>query len=405
MTKFYPTRLLSLSLLLISGILPAQNITVINHDLSAFHSNPPSTYFAEDGAGNIWVLQWGGFTADHVVQYDGNSWTEIAFDECSNCTRRIAADNNGAIHLSTTAGIYSWNGSSWTQKSDQSAADSDIAFDSQNNLWFQTGSGGNNLASLSEGGLLTEYTSVNGNLSDITDAPDGLWLRNGSEVGVFDGTTFTAFPAIFSPLHIEVAGDGSIYVTDSFGSISRIQNGTVTPNVLSGATVSGLSHNSFAIDRANDIFWFGQQGIEPGLIFYRGNSKVYIPSDDLFMDYFTPGLVNKSFVASNGTLWVGSNFISDVAQVIPEISSVSGLPAVEAAVFPNPTRNTLNLQAGFRSTTPLAVSVYDLLGRLHFTDSVAPENGTLSLPIGNLNAGEYYISIPDEMVFARFMKE
>ena len=78
-----------------------------------------------------------------------------------------------------------------------------------------------------------------------------------------------------------------------------------------------------SIDQTNNIFWFGQQGIEPGLIYYNGSSTKYIASDLLFVDPFSPGLVDNSFVASNGTLWAGSNFISDVAEVTPEISAIS----------------------------------------------------------------------------------
>lgn len=398
MKKFNTKFSLLLMLFSFTYLLKGQNIAVTQHNLDDFHSNPPATYFAEDSQGNIWVLQWGGFSSNYVLKYDGNTWEQVPFDACDHCARRLVNNKDGIVYLGTTSGIFSWNGSSWEQKSNASVSDTDMAFDSQNRLWLKPNGSNAALASLTQAGMLIEHLSVTGDMADITVAPDDkVWLRKDGLVVSFDGTNLVNFPGVSNPLHIEAAADGKIWVTNSFGEVSYIQNGAVTNDVLNGTLESGVSQTAFAIDRLHNAFWFGQQGIEPGLVFYNGNATELVPSDDMFNDPFSPGLVNRAFVASDGSLWAASQMIGAVAEIKAEFTPTIEPYFTETAIYPNPANQTIYLNSSMQQAVP--VFVCNKLGQIVLETELMPTNGLLTLGIGALSDGQYFISIPAERKF------
>lgn len=404
MTKYFTLFSFLFITLFVSTNLYAQNLTVTQHDLSGFHSNPTNTYFAEDANGHIWVLQWGGFTADHVVMYDGSTWAQIPFDECSNCTRRIANDNNGVIFLSTTEAIYSWDGSMWVLETGSNAADSDIDFDSDNALWFYDPD--DDELNEYNNGLTQFYSNVNGSIRELTVAEnDWKWMRIDGEVKSFSAFGLTDYPEFSSPLYIEAASDGKVWITNSFGDVGYYDDGNIELDVLSGIIQGGVAHTTFAIDETYNFFWFGQQGIEPGLVFYNGNTTTLVPSDDMFEDDFAAGLPSNAFVASDGSVWVGSNFISDVAQVTPEISSVFEPGFEEMSLFPNPTSDLIYLEMETTSQTSFEVNIYDSIGRLVKNGEWLLSGTSLNIDVKDLPEGPYFMTIPEAKISGRFVKK
>jgi len=402
MKRFFTHSCLLFTILIISTELQGQNLTVTKHDLSDFHSNPTNTYFAEDAAGHIWALQWGGFTDDHIVKYDGSTWAEVPFDECNNCTRRIVNDNNGVIFLTTTQAFYSWDGAMWVLETGTDASDSDVDFDSDNALWLYD----SDEDELEEyrNGFTQFYSNVNGNIKALTVAAnDWKWMRVDGVVKSFSAFGLTEYPEFFSPLHIEAASDGKVWITNGFGDVGYFDGGNIELDVLSGIIPGGVSHTTFAIDPTYDFFWFGIQGAEAGLMFYNGTTTTLIPTLDLYSESFN--LPSNAFVASDGSVWVGANFTSDVAQVTPEISSVFEPDYTEANLFPNPVSDIVFLEMEAGSQGIYEVNIFDATGRLVKNGKKTLSGNTLQINVEALPEGPYFITVPAAKTSGRFMKK
>ena len=386
--------------------LTAQELTINQFDLSDIQGSASTTYFAEDGNGEIWALQRADFSFDGetIAKYDGNTWSEVEFDECFQCSRRIIGSADGTIYLGTTSGIYTWTGSAWNLENSQSVADADMDFDSQGNLWFKTGSGGDVLAALATNGNVTEYPNVAGAIFQITVAPDDkIWLRIADEVVVFDGAQTTTYNDFFTPLDIEIDGNGVVWVTNSFGEIGKIENGVATTDFLENVTISGVSQTAFAIDANNDIFWFGQQTMG-GLVYYDGVNTLFTPWEDLFEVDFGVGLVNEAFVTSTGSLWISANFQNLATEVIPDISSVFESNFSLQNIYPNPSTEFIQMELPNTESMEATIQIINTQGQLISSQQIDIQNGTFTQDVQQLSPGQYFVIIPELKVFGPFVK-
>ena len=78
--------------------------------------------------------------------------------------------------------------------------------------------------------------------------------------------------------------------------------------------------------------------------------------------------------------------------IVSEVQQVSN--AVDVQVFPNPSRNYLNLTVKWKEAQPFTLGLYDITGRLIMSKSIAATlEYTTQIPVNKLPAGNYIVKI------------
>ena len=88
-----------------------------------------------DSKNNIWAITWGG----GVLKYNGGNWQHFTTNDglASDFGRAIIEDNEGRIIVGTTAGVSTYNGESWSNKSLGNQIRC-LFKDSKGNIWAGT---------------------------------------------------------------------------------------------------------------------------------------------------------------------------------------------------------------------------------------------------------------------------
>lgn len=377
-------------LLLTTGIastLAGQEFVISKYDLSNFAPYTTDTYFAESDNGDIWVLFRSSFTGeqnDYVLKFDGTTWEAVPFGFCnSTCIHRIANSPDGRIYLGSSSGIFAWDGSNWEQLTDHpTAPGTDMAFDTDGNLWFRSGNATNPLAVLSTDNVVTPHPLVSGTFWRLNTSSDGkVWyIPAGGQLHAYDGTSVVVYSQILCPMFLQTSTDNKIWVATCTREVSLIEDGAVTStNALPGVVSHFFGPRSFSFDAQRGHFWFGDSpNAVEGLKFYDRSQSAFIPSSDLFEPDSGLDNVNISFVASDGTVWVSSIYDREIASVKANLTSTSSATqAVTANIYPNPFHNTVQITTD--QQLPATVSVMDFNGRTIGTHDLNVSTTTLDL--------------------------
>lgn len=376
---------------------------ITTHEAPTFHDNPLNIDFAEDQDGNIWLLQRGSFAGDIIHRYMDGNWERIPFTACSNCTYQLANDSNGVIYLSTNTALFIWDGDEWILNSEDIFNNGNIEFDNNNNLWFTSSLSFSEevVKYRSPSGDITDINEVFGQVSKLTVGPtNSVWFKNSQEVvEIKSDGSINRFDINVSNLAVDK--NNVLWFTDFGGDVGKIENGVINEDILPEVD-NGFQVLSFAIDRNNDFFWLGNQGIDPGIMFWDGMEATLIPGDDLFTDIVV--IIESMYVSSNGTLWAGSRPYMPVVEVRPMLLNTADLYE-EVNIFPNPVIDMLYLNLDDQSFSPKAqIEIYDYLGRLVKKENLPSTQNTLEVNVGNLNSGIYHVIIPELSLRSSFIK-
>jgi hypothetical protein len=380
--------LLVLLLSLTSSHLIAQDFEITLHDLEDFHSFPTTLEFAEDGNQDIWLIQSGGFDGDYLLKFSAGTWERISFDNCSNCFRGIHADNTGTIHLITNNGIYKRMNADWEYLGYDGIINRGVDFDSNNNLWCSYEFDGiEYLAKLIGNGEATLYPDYIGFSEDISvDDDDNVWFIFDDEIYKLNESSVEKFTPFFDPYEVEIGEEGKVWFATSVGSTGKIENGVMQEGILDDISTTSF-YQAFSVDSKRDIIWASTQGTA-GVYYFKDGVSHFIDSDDLFPGEV--GLINESFVSSNGDFWAASNFESSVAQIFPTLILNTEDIQTSKMLYPNPATDIINIETGenIRSLT-----IHDSNGR-----QIQKINKNLInnvLDVSTLANGNYYIHTVD----------
>jgi len=149
----------------------------------------------QDRQGGFWLATWNG-----IVRYDGSTFTNVTNQEGLRRYRgfSLLEDREGNIWLGTTgAGVYRYDGSTYTNFTTEDGLVDDTVLsmfeDRDGNLWF----GAMGLTKY-DGTTFTSFTEEDGftrsDVSSISQAPDGsLWFGTRGALFRYDGETFSNF--------------------------------------------------------------------------------------------------------------------------------------------------------------------------------------------------------------------
>lgn len=273
-----------------------------------------TTRLTVDGLGNFYGIHG----ENGLVFSDGDEWIQLTTDNSDIPTNDIydlALDHSGMLWMATHLGLISWDWITFTVISvpdDLSAAFYDIKIDSAGNKWVASAFGG---------------------------------------VGKYDGSEWTTFPEVFSPLQ-------------------AVEN--------------------LAVLNGNEI-WTSDSG--EGLYRYAGTTFEFIPYEDL--DVANWDINRVLFGDAQDRLWIYNDF-TPIKYLTTGTTSTTGpsgsLFPIE--LFPNPAVNEINLKIhpGMELDDNLVV-VYNAEGRKVFSQQVISTGDIFQLRFDNQPPGIYQVVV------------
>lgn len=87
--------------------------------------------------------------------------------------------------------------------------------------------------------------------------------------------------------------------------------------------------------------------------------------------------------------------IAQTSEVQKNSISNNSVSKQKIKVFPNPATNVVNI-LGLRNSSKAAIVISDISGNIELQHQWAIRNNAISIPVPNLNAGIYVISIESE---------
>ena len=194
------------------------------------------------------------------------------------------------------------------------------------------------------------------------------------------------YEPFFDPYEVEIGEEGRVWFATSVGSTGKIENGVMQEGILDDISTTSF-YQAFSVDSKRDIIWASTQGTA-GVYFYKDGVSKFIDSDMLFPD--AVGLVNESFVSSNGDLWVASNFESSIAQIFPTIILSTEDIQTSNVLYPNPSIDFVKID---QIENIKALTIHDSNGRQ--VKRITQQELNHSLDVSTLTNGNYYIHIVD----------
>jgi ligand-binding sensor domain-containing protein len=344
--------------------------------------------FARETDGTMWTgTQGGGVAAytgtagalDEGVWRGFNPWNlgrepwpfGYDGDYGSDSARDVLVDDAGDVWIASN-GLARWNGSEWTRYTPEDSG-----------LW------GTSITCLGYGdGTLWvgyEVTGVDefdgdtwvhhggggdafppGGADDIVvDTLGRVWAATGSQISLYDGTTWVTDP--FGPMPGQVfrlaagpAGDLWVGTTNGLLYYDGVDVQTFTVDD-SGIPANNLKDIFIASDGSVWVAaWFSGVG---GVARYDGTSwTTYLASSSPLRHYQVTAIGEDA----DGNIWIGTE--SEGINVIlnPSVVSAAGPPVVAvnpARVVPHPFRGRATLSMTLTEPGPVSVRVYDVGGR------------------------------------------
>lgn len=312
-----------------------------------------------------------------VSVFNGTSFTSYTTVDGlgNNRINHIAEDLNGVIWFGEFSGATKYDGSIFTAYGMAAGLPfggvNHISFDSNNDPWMASGFGG---AVKYDGATFTAINTSSGLLNNIAkavviDAQDNKWVGTGSGISVINAAgQVTAHHTIM--LILPPPDTLNPVVDLDMDSQGRIWTGVWVDYLL---TVGGVA-------------------------MYDGNQWIdYDVSDGL-----VGPVINELVVDGNDNVWVvtstGVSKISNVPTAIDEIV----VKEIKFKLFPNPATTYLNLNfEEIASTDSRQIEIYSTAMQQIASYSVDGAEQHITIPVGDLNTGLYFIRIDNEM--AKFL--
>jgi hypothetical protein len=96
-------------------------------------------------------------------------------------------------------------------------------------------------------------------------------------------------------------------------------------------------------------------------------------------------------------VWGNSDSLSRTVVVLDTLSSgVNELTYAQLKLFPNPANSVLNIAADFIQTVPLAVTIYDVLGKAHINRTYTDKKFNDNISIAELPNGIYFVNFSND---------
>jgi len=96
-------------------------------------------------------------------------------------------------------------------------------------------------------------------------------------------------------------------------------------------------------------------------------------------------------------VWGNSDSLSRTVVVLDTLSSgVNELTYAQLKLFPNPANSELNIAADFIQTVPLAVTIYDVLGKAHINRTYTDKKFNDNISIAELPNGIYFVNFSND---------
>ena len=301
---------------------------------------------AVDGAGNVWLANYGGNSVTELsslgVDLSGaNGFTGggingpfgIAIDGQGHVW--IASQTDGALsELSNTGSVLSPENGYPNAGFSIGGAGMVLAIDGAGNLWITGGDGAVTKFS-SAGAVLGNYSSssLNDTASVAVDGSGNAWFANTSDpsddVSEFSSTGSplsgtTGYSLAIEPLGIAIDSAGNAWV----GTVHAYSMDKISPSgAVTSATINASNAQVFGIDGAGSAWTVGE-----------GNQLVGVSSSGALLSgpyaYDPPSLYGAQAAALDGSgdIWVangGDNTVTEVIGVaVPVITPIAaGLPA------------------------------------------------------------------------------
>ncbi len=284
----------------------------------------------------------------------------------------ILALSDDNIWLTTSAGLYNYDGNDWTLMNSIGGLGLDV--DSQGKIYIQS----NDKISIFDNGTFTEYNTGNSDITSLLisghgiDANDNLWVASGDwdEDNVIqkvstDGiwTTYSAidYPAIDRPVgdfHFDAAGNA--WITEGAIGALKISANEIT-NPFIGNINEMASYNAFSIqsDATGKMYFSHQYGVTTLLDGEWG---------DLLIEDIPQSINNGDSSIQfddEGTLWWGSqrHGVFSSSSLITSSTTTFFEQNANLSLYPNPTRGYVNLEFECSKNTVVNLAIINNLGQ------------------------------------------
>lgn len=197
-------------------------------------------------------------------------------------------------------------------------------------------------------------------------------------------------PGVFNGTNPEELGScqSSVVLAVEFIDFTAIANNSAI--VLQWETANEVNNSHFIIERSTDGLYFEAIGEVAG----QGKATIY-----QYQDLKAPKGINYYRLAQID--FSGQQAVSEV------LSVKTANTAVSLAVFPNPTKGKLNILLPALYNVATVIEVYDAVGNLLQSQSVAAQTLLTNLNTENLPSGNYILRLVNgnEVSTQRFIKK
>jgi|GEM_PF-2662513 len=280
------------------------------------------------GPDSVWI----GSESSGLTIYDGSAWTTYTSGNSglnTNSVWGLSVDPDGRRFLGTVSGLVEFNNGNMSSfdlansSLQQTSKTTDIAFDSQGNVWIGNGDDfdedGYGLVKY-DGSSWSVLTTSNSDLPGNTvlavevGPDDRVWTGTTDGLGIYDGSSWEVFSGFQSPLPENVvqdiavtsAGIGWIVTSDFDGGVARYDGSDWNTWTASGSGIPTEDLTSVAVDCTGTV-WIGTR--YNGVVKYDGSSWTSGNGTNTYLQSTT---VTDLAVDHDNNLWISTRFSNDV---------------------------------------------------------------------------------------------
>jgi trimeric autotransporter adhesin len=328
------------------------------------------------------------------ITFDGSGNAYIV----NNTNHNVRKVNSAGV-ISTIAGTGTagYNGDGIVATTAQLNYPTSVAVDGSGNVYIADGSN-NCVRKINSSGIISKFAG-------------------GGMSGVGDGGAATAAQLLL-PYGVAVDASGNVYIADATDHRIRKVNtsgiiSTIAGNGTTGysgdgaaATLAQISPNGICLDASGNIYFtdgttrirkINSAGIVTTV---AGNGANGFSGDGMAATMAQLANPNGVAVDATGNLYIADLMNNRIRKVTASVSttvSQSLLPDSKIVVYPNPSKGIFEIRGviGSKANEPIAVSVFNVLGQLVYSEDIFTQAGIINakIALANLKGGLYTISI------------